>query len=135
MMLLLEPILTFAPCDSMGAVTMTTAGLSPATAAVNWAKEETVVVLPPFPPVVPPFSVAYPVVGVSVTEARLASTPRFSSTVGVGAARAIVERPSETKEENLMVQNDEEGREERIKESSQRMKEQTVLVKKKPFSW
>lgn len=108
MMLLFDPIFTLSPSELIELATMIIAGSSPVTAAVNWAKEETVVVLPPLPPVVPPFSVAYPVSGVSVMAARLASTPRFSSMVGVGAARARVERPRGRRDEILIVQADEE---------------------------
>lgn len=51
MMDLLEVTLTLA-APEMAPLTTTMAALLDPTAAVNWAKVETVVVVPPFPPVV-----------------------------------------------------------------------------------
>lgn len=56
----LLPILTCFAELVMGPSMKTTFLASPETAAVNWAKLLTVVVVPPAPPVVPPFSLAYP---------------------------------------------------------------------------
>ncbi len=100
---------------------MTFAVSSLVTAAVNWASVETVVVVPPLPPVVlwrllttfhsivklktyPPFWVAYPVVAISVMAARLpilarSTTP--SSIVGLGTAAASWERRLAPREKKM----------------------------------
>jgi len=55
---LLDPTFTFSPEPLMGPVIKTIAAASPLTALVKSASEATSTVFPPFPPVVPPFSVA-----------------------------------------------------------------------------
>lgn len=69
-------------------ITITLATVSSVQAAVNCASVDTVVVVPPFPPVTPPFCVAYPVVGISVMVALFMILPRSTSpsSVGVGTA-------------------------------------------------
>ena len=64
--------------------TTTTAAFVPATAAVNWARLDTVVVVPPLPPVVPPLVLAKPTVAASVIEAATAS----AAGTGLAATRA-----------------------------------------------
>ena len=81
------------------------------TASVNWARVDTVVTVPPEPPVVldifsvalesaihrlsyPPFWVAYPKVALSETDARLAKRAfsGLQSTVGVGVAETAANK-------------------------------------------
>lgn len=54
-MLLLEPMRILVEPVMEPLTTTTPAAVPSATAAVNWARVETVVVVPPVPPVVPPF--------------------------------------------------------------------------------
>ena len=92
MMDLLDPILTCTSPVIVPEMTIILAVVSSFLAlfatAVNLASVETVVTVPPFPPVVPPLVDAYPVVAISVIVAlftiRARSTTSFS--VGVGAA-------------------------------------------------
>jgi hypothetical protein len=58
MMLVLLPTRTCLADFSMGPSTKTTLASLPLTAEVKAAYEETVVVVPPAPPLVPPFSLA-----------------------------------------------------------------------------
>lgn len=63
---------------------------SSSTAAVNWARVETVVTVPPEPPVVPPFCDANPRVAASEIVARFSMLAWASrSTVGVGEVAAM----------------------------------------------
>ena len=74
-------------------------------AAVYWARVETVVVVPPAPPLVPPLRVAYPRLAASLMVARFSMVLRSSSsTVGVGTAmtRPAKARAAEA-EENFML--------------------------------
>lgn len=72
MMDLLEPTLTVA-APVMVPLIKTMPAESPAAADVRAASVVTVVTLPPFPPLVPPFRVAYPTSATSDVEALFTS--------------------------------------------------------------